>query len=267
MAEQPHKAYYSGLTDILRRYLADRYGIGAMEMTSDEIIDAVRPLDLPRKSALELAALLREADLVKFAKATPEAARNEEAYQWAYYFVEETKPVEEQPSAEAEDPLGRRLTTTAMRRIFLFLALALLAVDAAAQQYPERRQVRKGNRAYDKGNYQDAAGRYMRALGTDPASFEARYDLGNAFHRQELYDQAAQAQQQAAADSLAGARRSRRSVLQSGQHAVPAAEIRRSARKLQKLAAAESRRPAGEVQLRLCQETARRSAAESGQSG
>ena len=100
-----HKAYYSGLTDILRRYLAGRYGIGALEMTSDEIIDAVRPLDLPRKSAMELTALLREADLVKFAKATPEAARNEEAYQWAYYFVEETKPVEEQPSAEAEEPL------------------------------------------------------------------------------------------------------------------------------------------------------------------
>ena len=44
-----HKVYYSGLTDILRRYLAGRYGIGALEMTSDEIIDAVRPLDLPRK--------------------------------------------------------------------------------------------------------------------------------------------------------------------------------------------------------------------------
>ena len=55
--------------------------------------------------SFELTALLREADLVKFAKATPEAARNEEAYQWAYYFVEETKPVEEQPSAEAEEPL------------------------------------------------------------------------------------------------------------------------------------------------------------------
>ena len=91
--------------DNLRRYLAGRYGIGALEMTSDELIDAVRPLDLPRKSAMELTALLREADLVKFAKATPEAARNEEAYQWAYYFVEETNPVEEQPSAEAEEPL------------------------------------------------------------------------------------------------------------------------------------------------------------------
>ena len=51
-----------------------------------------------------------------------------------------------------------------MRRIFILLVLALLAVDAAAQQYPERRQVRKGNRAYAKGNYQDAAGRYMRCL-------------------------------------------------------------------------------------------------------
>lgn len=90
-----------------------------------------------------------------------------------------------------------------MRRIFILLVLALLAVDAAAQQYPERRQVRKGNRAYEKGNYQDAAGRYMRALGADPSSFEAKYNLGNALHRQEMYDQAAQVQQQAAADSLA----------------------------------------------------------------
>lgn len=100
-----HKQYYSGLTDILRRYLAGRFGIGAMEMTSDEIIEAVRPLELPRKSEMDLTALLREADLVKFAKATPEAVRNEEAYQWAYYFVEETKPVEEQPAATEEDPL------------------------------------------------------------------------------------------------------------------------------------------------------------------
>ena len=88
-----------------------------------------------------------------------------------------------------------------MRRIFILLVLALLAVDAAAQRYPERRQVRKGNRAYEKGNYQDAAGRYMRALGADPSSFEAQYNLGNALHRQEMYDQAAQVQQQAATPS------------------------------------------------------------------
>ena len=99
-----HKAYYSGLTDILRRYLAGRYGIGALEMTSDEIIDAVRPLDLPRKSAMELTALLREADLVKFAKATPEAEQNEADYLKAYYFVEETKVAEAEEEAQEQEP-------------------------------------------------------------------------------------------------------------------------------------------------------------------
>jgi len=92
-----------------------------------------------------------------------------------------------------------------MRRITLLLLFALLAFGAAAQQHPERRQVRKGNRAYEKGNYSDAAGRYLRALGADSASFEARYDLGNALHRQEMYDAAAEALQRAAADSLAPA--------------------------------------------------------------
>ena len=157
-----------------------------------------------------------------------------------------------------------------MRRIFILLVLALLAVDAAAQQYPERRQVRKGNRAYEKGNYQDAAGRYMRALGADPSSFEAQYNLGNALHRQEMYDQAAQVQQQAAADSLAAPVDRAQAFYNLGntqfRQRRRIVEIRRSARKLQELAAPEPRRSAGQVQLRLRQETARRSEpAESGQ--
>lgn len=89
-----------------------------------------------------------------------------------------------------------------MRKAILLLLSALLGFGASAQQYPERRQVRKGNRAYEKGDYQDAAGRYMRASGMAPGSFEAQYDLGNAFYRQEMYDQAAQTLQQVAADSL-----------------------------------------------------------------
>lgn len=90
-----------------------------------------------------------------------------------------------------------------MRKAIIFLFLSLLALEVSAQQYPERRQVRKGNRAFEKGNYQDAAGRYMRALGVAPGSFEAAYDLGNAYYRQEQYDQAVQTLQQVAADSLA----------------------------------------------------------------
>ena len=90
-----HKQYYSSLTEILRTYLAGRWGVGAMEMTTDEILAALRGIDLPDKARMDLTAILRDADLVKFAKATPEAEENETNYQKAYYFVEETKPVEE----------------------------------------------------------------------------------------------------------------------------------------------------------------------------
>ncbi|MDE7123206.1 MAG: hypothetical protein K2N93_02570, partial [Alistipes sp.] len=95
-----HKLYYSGLTDILRTYIAARWEIGAMEMTSDEILAAMRDVELPAKARMDLQAILRDADLVKFAKATPEAEENEADYLKCYYFVEETKLVEEQPGEE-----------------------------------------------------------------------------------------------------------------------------------------------------------------------
>ena len=89
-----HKQYYSGLSDILRTYLAGRFEVGAMEMTTDEIAEALRDVEIEHKSKMELLSVLREADLVKFAKATPEASENELAYDKAFYFVENTKPVE-----------------------------------------------------------------------------------------------------------------------------------------------------------------------------
>lgn len=98
-----YKGYYSGLTEILRTYIAGRWGIGAMEMTTDEILAAMRGEELPDKARMDLTAMLRDADLVKFAKAEPEAEQNENDYQKAYWFVEETKPAEEHP---AEGPMS-----------------------------------------------------------------------------------------------------------------------------------------------------------------
>ncbi len=95
-----HKQYYSALTDILRTYISGRYSVAAMEMTTDEIIDAIRALDMPQKCAMDLQSLLRDADLVKFAKASMEASENEAYYDKSYYFVEETKLVE---TAESEE--------------------------------------------------------------------------------------------------------------------------------------------------------------------
>ncbi len=100
-----YKDYYTGITDILRRYISRRYSISAMEMTSDEIIEAIKSMDLPSKNRMDLTSLLRDADLVKFAKATPDTEENESSYHKAYYFVEETKVVEESDETkEGEKP-------------------------------------------------------------------------------------------------------------------------------------------------------------------
>ena len=99
--EDKHKLYYSTLTDILRSYIAGRFDVGAMEMTSDEIIEAMRRVELPQKSAMDLTQILRDADLVKFAKAVPEAEENEAAYRAAWDFVEQTKP--EEPTEQDDD--------------------------------------------------------------------------------------------------------------------------------------------------------------------
>ena len=100
-----HKEYYSALTDILRTYISGRWGIGAMEMTTDEIVAAMRDVALPDKAALDLAAILRDGDLVKFAKDTPGAEQNEADYLKTYYFVEETKPADETEAADPDEAL------------------------------------------------------------------------------------------------------------------------------------------------------------------
>lgn len=91
------KQYYTGLTEILREYLVGRYHFQAMEMTSAEILACIRELAVEERSAARLKRLLEVADFVKFAKLEPDPEQNEDAYQDAYYFVEETK---EQPAEQ-----------------------------------------------------------------------------------------------------------------------------------------------------------------------
>jgi len=101
-----HKQYYSAITDILRVYLERRFGIGAMEMTSAEIVAAVevphRAGEVDDKRMADLGALLSTADLVKFAKWVPDEAEDDRAYYDAYYFVEETKSAVEGQAEETE---------------------------------------------------------------------------------------------------------------------------------------------------------------------
>lgn len=88
------KEYYTRLTDILRRYLAARFGIQAMEMTSSEIMshlaDVSRDEKIPRDKMRDI---LDMADFVKFAMVRPLPDDNKALYQNAIDFVESTRPV------------------------------------------------------------------------------------------------------------------------------------------------------------------------------
>lgn len=89
-----------------------------------------------------------------------------------------------------------------MRKVIYILLLVVMALPAMAQRYPERRQVRKGNRAYEKGRYEEATGRYRRALEAAPESWEGRYNLASALYRTEQYDNAVEMLNLAAQDTL-----------------------------------------------------------------
>lgn len=97
------KQYYTALTSIIRVYISDRWGISALELTTDETIEALHDVEMPLESRMALVALLRTADMVKFAKAEPEAEENEENYIRAYYFVENTKLVDETQNEGKQD--------------------------------------------------------------------------------------------------------------------------------------------------------------------
>ncbi len=92
------KEYYTELTDILRIYIEKDLQIHAIEMTSDELIDAVETSALTDKS--ELITLLRHllptADLVKFAKSMPLADEHDRCFKDVKQFIELTMPKEEE---------------------------------------------------------------------------------------------------------------------------------------------------------------------------
>jgi hypothetical protein len=80
-----------------------RWGVGALEMTTDEIIAQLRDHDMPTASRTDLITILRTADMVKFAKAEPEAEDNEDNLNRALYFVENTKLVDGERNEGKQD--------------------------------------------------------------------------------------------------------------------------------------------------------------------
>lgn len=109
-APDRQKQFYSGVTDALREYMAARFGVGAMEMTTSEIFGALKQEgDIPKDVFEEAKALFETSDFVKFAKMTAPDEENVKAVPAAIRFVTSTYKAEEDEAdvmekTPADDP-------------------------------------------------------------------------------------------------------------------------------------------------------------------
>ena len=93
-APEKQKAFYSGVTDALREYIDARYDIGAMEMTTAEIMKELKKTDISEELQIGLKELFERADYVKFAKYIASDEENAAALPLAVRFVASTYQME-----------------------------------------------------------------------------------------------------------------------------------------------------------------------------
>jgi hypothetical protein len=89
------KKYYIRLTEIIRQYLENRFGVNSLELTTSETLEALVKKGFKKDATYnKLRTVLTGADLVKFAKYKPEPAENETEFSDSYDFVSATKAVD-----------------------------------------------------------------------------------------------------------------------------------------------------------------------------
>ena len=131
VTSENQKEYYTKLTDTLRRYIEERYGFSAMEMTSSEIIGRLMASG-DQQSLNELTQLFMTADLVKFAKYSTMINENDQNLVNAIDFINQTK-LENQPTEETIKPqLSVEDQRSQKERRLLKLFIAGLAVAGVA---------------------------------------------------------------------------------------------------------------------------------------
>jgi len=94
------KEFYVELAEIVRRYLAARFGIDSFERTTSELLEGLRAVRLGAGHLAATAEILTACDLVKFARLRPAAEESRVTVERVYRFVDETRPA-------ASAPVGR----------------------------------------------------------------------------------------------------------------------------------------------------------------
>ncbi|WP_455080874.1 DUF4381 domain-containing protein [Prevotella melaninogenica] len=121
-AEQ--KDYYTDVTNVLRKYISQRYNINALEMTSHEILGSMKEVC----DVSELKVVFNTADLVKFAKYSTDANDMTYYFDSIVHFIDSTKV--DEPKEVIEEP-KENISDTRSRKTIKF-AIGLLLVTSVA---------------------------------------------------------------------------------------------------------------------------------------
>lgn len=107
-APERQKAFYSGITDALKVYMEDRFGVDAPEMTTAELFAALKSdKDITPGLYSEMKELFERADFVKFAKFVVPDEDNAKALPSAVMFVTSTYQAELEDNAGEEAADGK----------------------------------------------------------------------------------------------------------------------------------------------------------------
>lgn len=128
---EDQKSYYTQLTDTLRKYIQERFGFNAMEMTSSEIIERLQQNGNPVMIS-ELRELFATADLVKFAKYSTLINENDLNLVNAVHFIDETKQNEQETVERITPKLSENDQKAKKNRITLKGTLWVLGVAIVA---------------------------------------------------------------------------------------------------------------------------------------
>jgi hypothetical protein len=149
LIKEEYKAYYSELTNIVRGYLEEEVHIAALESTTDQLIERLEllrdsgTLTLEQETITQFKQILQTADLVKFAKSTPEMKAAEQDRSKLKQIVVKTKasiapPTEEELAIIAASESAKKaneINKSRKRKVVLVAAILLSLCFAAIGYY------------------------------------------------------------------------------------------------------------------------------------
>jgi hypothetical protein len=103
LAEDRGGEFVDGVSDALREYLGKRYAFDGLESTTDEILRTLERVRPHKLSLSGVSLLLEQCDLVKFARAQPDATQCDDLWNGAVGLIRSTTPLPD-PSQQAPQP-------------------------------------------------------------------------------------------------------------------------------------------------------------------